>query len=108
MPKLTWIGDSDPEANDITLYGMTFVKGEAVNVTDKSIVEKLEGHPLFSSDAKAEAAKADEPDAEELAARADEGTVKAALRNRLRELGVTVQGNPSEDTLRQKLAEATK
>ena len=108
MPKLTWLGDSDPEANDITLYGMTFVKGEAVNVTDKSIAEKLEGHPLFSTDAKAEMVPADEPTADEVAARADAGTVKAALRERLRELGVTVQGNPSEDTLRQKLAEATK
>lgn len=108
MTKFTWLGDSDPEANDVTLYGMTFVKGEAVNVTDKKIAEKLEGHPLFSTDAKAEMVPADEPTAEQLAERADEGTAKAALRRRLNELGVAVSGNASEDTLHQKLAEATK
>ena len=107
MTKLTWLGDTDPEANSINQSGVTFVKGEAVTVP-KEVAEKLKSNPLFSSDDKAEPATAVEPDPDDLAARAEEGTVKGALKAQLRSLGVTVQGNPSEDTLRAKLADALK
>lgn len=106
MAKLTWLGDSDPEATDITQFGVNFPKGEAVEVKDKDIADKLSKNPMFSTDSKAEAVPADEPDAEELAARGEEGTERAALKTRLRELGVDVKGNPNVETLRNKLAEA--
>jgi hypothetical protein len=104
MAKITWIGDSDPNAQSISQFGYHFVKGEPVDVRDKKVAGKLATNPLFSTD-KVEAAEADEPDAADLAARAEEGTEKAALKAQLRELGVAVQGNPSVDTLRSKLAE---
>lgn len=104
--NLTWLGDGDPEAQSITQDGISFVKGEKVAVKDKAVFDRLSKNPLFSADAKAEPAEADEPTEDELAARAEEGTEKGALKARLRELGVTVQGNPSVDTLRGKLAEA--
>lgn len=107
MAALTWIGDSDPEAQSITLYGQTFVKGEPVNVTDKKVLEKLDGHPMFAK-GKAEVVAADEPSEEEQAARAEEGTVKAALKAQLAQHGIVMKGNPSEDTLRNKLVEATR
>ena len=89
--NLTWLGDGDPEAQSITQDGMTFVKGEKVAVKDKKVFERLSRNPMFSSEAK--------PDG------AEEGTEKGALKARLRELGVTIQGNPLVDTLRSKLAE---
>ncbi|HEX8414726.1 MAG TPA: hypothetical protein VF637_12700 [Sphingomicrobium sp.] len=104
MTKLTWLGDSDPAATDIQIYGYSFAKGEAVNVTDKKLADKLATNPMFSTEAKAEAAPAEEPTAEEVAERAEQGTVKGALKARLKELGVSTPGNPSEDTLRDKLA----
>lgn len=105
MTKLTWIGDSDPEAQSITQNGITFVKGEPTTVSDKKLAEKLATNPMFSTDAKAAPAEAMEPSEDEIAARSDEGTEKGALKARLRELGVTMQGNPSVETLRAKLAE---
>ena len=107
MTKLTWLGDSDPEAQVITTHGVTFVKGEAVEVKDKAVAEKLSNNPMFSADAKAEPAKADEPDEDERNARAEEGTEKGAIKAKLKELGVEMKGNPSLDTLRNKLVEAT-
>jgi len=107
MAKFTWLGDGDPEAQDITLFGHVFVKGESVNVTDKNVAEKLAGNPMFTTE-KADPTPADEPTSEELADRADEGTEKGALKARLKGLGVTITGNPSIDTLRNKLVEATR
>ena len=107
MSKFTWLGDSDPNAQDVSMFGHTFVKGEPVNVTDKDAAAKLANNPMFTTE-KADPTPAEEPDADTLAARAEEGTVKGALKARLKDLGVTVQGNPSEDTLRNKLVEATK
>lgn len=106
MAKLIWLGDSDPEAQAVTIEGVTFVKGEATEVKDKKLADKLATNPTFSTDTKAEAVAAEEPSEEELANRAEEGTEKAALKARLREYNVTVQGNPSVDTLRSKLADA--
>lgn len=108
MSKLTWIGDSDPEAQMVLIEGVTFVKGQPVEVKDKGLFDELKGNPMFSAEAKADPVDADEPDAETLAARAEEGTEKAALKEQLRARGVSVQGNPSVETLRAKLVEATK
>lgn len=108
MTKLTWLGDSDPEAQSVTLGGVTFVKGESTEVKDKALFEELSGNPMFSKDAKAEVAQADEPSEDEQTARAEEGTEKAALRRQLADRGVTVKGNASVETLRAKLVEATK
>jgi hypothetical protein len=108
MSKLTWIGDSDPEAQMVLIEGVTFVKGEPVEVTDKGLYDALKDNPMFSTDAKAEPVEAIEPDTAELQRRAEEGTEKGVLKDKLRALGVSVQGNASLDTLRAKLAEATK
>jgi hypothetical protein len=108
MGKLTWIGDSDPDAQMVLIEGVTFVKGEATEVKDKELFEALKQNPMFSADAKAEVVEADEPSEDEQNARAEEGTEKAALRRQLLERGVTVKGNASVETLRAKLVEATK
>lgn len=108
MSKLTWIGDSDPDAQMVLIEGVTFVKGEATEVKDKELFEALKQNPMFSADAKAEVVEADEPSEDEQTARAEEGTEKAALRRQLAERGVTVKGNASVETLRAKLVEATK
>lgn len=103
--NLTWLGDGDPEAQSITQDGIAFVKGEKVAVKDKAVFDRLSKNPLFSSEAKPDVAQAAEPSEDEIAARADEGTEKGALKAQLRNLGVAIQGNPSVDTLRAKLAE---
>lgn len=108
MTKLTWLGDSDPEAQSVTLGGVTFVKGESTEVKDKALFEALSGNPMFSKDAKAEVAQADEPSEDERREAAERGTEVAALRKQLAERGVTVRGNASPETLRAKLVEATK
>lgn len=104
MPAVVWLGDDDPSANSVTVGGRTFVKGVSVTVP-KEELGKLEGNPTFSTDAKADPVEADEPSKEELAEQAEQGTVKAALKAQLRALNVNVQGNPSEDTLRKRLAD---
>lgn len=108
MATLTWLGDGDPEAQMIEQDGVVFVKGEKTTVKDKAVFDRLSRNPMFSAEANAEAATADEPSSEELAARAEAGTEKAALKAKLQEHGITLQGNPSVDTMRAKLAEATK
>jgi hypothetical protein len=105
MTKLTWLGDEDPEAQVITVGGVRFLRGEATEVKDKDLAEQLGRNPLFSSDAKAEATEVSEPDEETREQIAEQGTVKAALKRELAGYGVTLKGNPSEDTLRSKLAE---
>lgn len=108
MGKLTWIGDSDPEAQMVLVEGHTFVKGQPVEVKDKELFDALKGNPMFSAEAKADPAEADEPNEDAQNARAEEGTEKGALKAQLKALGVSVQGNPSVETLRAKLADATK
>jgi hypothetical protein len=61
---------------------------------------------MFSTD-KADPTPAIEPGEDELAERAEAGTEKAALKARLRDLGVVPKGNPSVDTLREALVKAT-
>lgn len=108
MNTVTWIGDSDPEAQVISHGGLTFVRGEKTEVKDKDVFERLSKNPMFSADGKFEAPAVNEPSDEEQAARAEEGTVKAALKRELAARGVAMKGNPSEDTLRNKLAEVSK
>ena len=108
MAKLIWIGDSDPEAQSVTIGGVTFVKGHATEVKDKDLAAKLATNPMFSGDAKVDLPDADEPTEEEQMAAAEAGTEKAALKRTLRDsYGIAVQGNPSVDTLRTKLVEAS-
>lgn len=105
MAKITWLGDEDPSVQTISQYGVTFVKGESVEVDDKHPnMAKFKGNAMFSTDAKAKAVESVEPTPPDPEA----GTEKEALKAALRERGVTWQGNPSEDTLRNKLAESVK
>ncbi len=108
--KATWLGDGDPMAQMVRMGDLVFVKGESVLVkADHDYAERIKSNPMFSvGDAKAEPAPVDEPEAEELAERAEEGTEKGAIKAQLRAMGVEVKGNPSLDTLRNKLVEATK
>lgn len=103
MAKVTWLGDDDASANTVTVGDRTFVKGVAVDVPDKEL-GKLEGNPTFTTKTDAKPVEAVEPSEAELDERSEAGTVKAALKAELRELGVSIQGNPSEDTLRARLA----
>lgn len=103
MAKVTWLGDTDPMANSVEVGGRSFVKGVAIDVPDDEL-GKIKGNPTFSTESDAKAVEADEPSKEEREDRAEQGTVKAALRDKLREMGVTIQGNPSEETLRARLA----
>jgi len=104
MTGVVWLGDEDPAQQTISQFGYSFVKGEKVTIDakDKDVLETLKGNPAFSFDAKSDPVKAIEPYLPDPAA----GTEKEALKRELRELGVSIQGNPSEDTLRGRLAEA--
>lgn len=106
MASVVWLGDEDPSVQTITEHGVTFVKGEAVTVSDKhAALDKFKGNPMFQVGAgKPEVVESDEPEAPDPEA----GTEKAALKEELRERGVSIQGNPSVETLRGKLAEAVK
>ena len=105
MTKVTWLGDTDPSAVLIEQFGHTFIKGEPTDIPakDEATLKKLKDNPLFSTDSKAEPAKADDAEIPE-----ETGTERAALRDQLRLRGVTMQGNPSVETLRAKLAETAK
>lgn len=103
MTAVTWLGDSDPSAQVITLFGTTFVKGESVSIMDKKALEKLKDNPMFSTKAGDKPAEADEAEQPE-----ETGTVKAGLRDALKAYNVTMSGNASEETLRKRLAELAK
>lgn len=107
MAKVIWLGDDDPAANVVTVGEYTFVKGEPIEVPDKDL-GKIKDNPTFSTKAGAKPVEASEPSEEEREELAEQGTVKAHLRDQLRERGVTVTGNASEETLRKKLAEHVK
>lgn len=100
--KATWLGDTDPGAQIIFMGDLRFIKGEPTTVpADHEYAEMIKGNPIFSTEGKAEAVKADEPEP----ADPDEGTEKGNIKARLRGMGVAVPGNPSLDTLRGKLAD---
>lgn len=105
-----WLGDEDPSAQLIRMGDLRFIKGEVTKVpADNGYLEMIKGNPLFAiDDSKAEPHAADEPTDDEQRERAEEGTEKAAIKAELRTLGIAIQGNPSLDTLRGKLADATK
>lgn len=104
--KAMWLGDDDPQAQIIRLGDLRFIKGEATDVPeDHEYADRIKDNPMFAiDDAKAEATPAREPDDVD----PDAGTEKGALRTELKKLGVTVSGNASVETLRQKLVEATR
>lgn len=106
--KAVWLGDEDPQSQFIRMGDLAFVKGQSVTVPEKhEYADMIRDNPTFAVDGtKAEPVEADEPSAEEQQARSEEGTEKAAIKHRLRELGQPVQGNPSLDTLRERLAKA--
>ncbi|HEX8415232.1 MAG TPA: hypothetical protein VF637_15320 [Sphingomicrobium sp.] len=108
--KAMWLGDTDPNAQIIHIGDLRFVKGETTDVpADHEHAEMLRGNPLFAVDGtKADTTEAHEPSAEELESRAEEGTEKGALKTQLRSLGHDVKGNPSVETLRNRLVDATK
>lgn len=106
MASVVWLGDEDPSVQTVTEHGVTFVKGEAVTVPDKhAALDKFKSNPMFHVGAgKAEPVESQEPAAPDVEA----GTEKAALKEELRGRGISVQGNPSVETLRAKLADAVK
>jgi hypothetical protein len=101
MPNVTWVGDEDPSAQRITHGGYTFVKGEAV-VVDKDHMVQFEKNPVFSAEKNVEPVKAIEPEIDP-----DEGSEKGELKRMLREAGQEVKGNPSVETLRDRLSKLT-
>lgn len=108
--KAVWLGDEDPQSQIVQFGDLVFIKGQSVSVPDKhGYADLIRDNPTFAiDDSKAKPVEADEPDADEAAAKAEEGTEKAALKSELRAMGVNVQGNPSVETLRAKLADAYK
>lgn len=108
--KAVWLGDEDPASQIVRMGDLVFVKGQSVTVPKgHAMFDAIHDNPTFAVDnEKANVAQADEPSAEEQRERAEEGTEKAAIKAELRTYGITVQGNPSLETLRGKLVDATK
>lgn len=104
--KAVWLGDEDPQSQLVRMGDLVFVKGQTVSVPDDhDFAERIKGNPTFAvDDTKAQPVEAEEPEPVD----PDAGTEKAALKAQLRGLGVNVPGNPSVETLRHKLVEATK
>lgn len=97
MPKITWLGDGDPHLQSISEGGLTFVKGEPLNVNKLHMYagvnwyNKLVDNPQFS-----------EGD-EEVSETQDD---KDALKAELDALNVKYPANASVSSLRAKLADA--
>ena len=108
--KAVWLGDEDPASQVVRMGDLVFVKGQSVTVPKgHAMYDAIHGNPTFAVDnEKAEVVTIDEPSADEQRERAEEGTEKAAIKAELRTLGIVIQGNPSLDTLRGRLADATK
>lgn len=47
MPKVTWLGDEDENVKEVTWFGKTYKKGEAVEIDDPRVLKKASGHPQF-------------------------------------------------------------
>lgn len=102
MGKLTWMGDEDPSRQSVEMFGLHFVKGEAVDVPkDHPKLKVLENNPAFSADAKAEVVESIEPEPVDPEA----GTELAAAKHEAQGLGIKLQGNPALATVRSKIAE---
>lgn len=106
--SVTWLGDADPNQQLIHEGGVRFIKGEAtkvpVDVEFNGIpwANNFRGNPMFAVDEKADVVDSDEAEQPEEA-----GTERAAVRAELKALGVEVRGNPSIETLRDRLAAET-
>lgn len=101
MATLTWLGDEDPSKQSVTVFGKTFVKGEAVTMSEKDEgFAKLKANPMFAFNGKGDVVEAVEPEVPDVEA----GTELAALKKELRDRGQEVKGNPSVETLRTRLA----
>lgn len=61
MAKFTYTPTEKEDAHEpTTVFGIEFIPGEPVEVTSKTAIAKLAGHPQFeAADAKAKAASAD-------------------------------------------------
>lgn len=100
--KATWLGDEDPFRQLIEFGGLRFVKGEAADVpADHPMAAKIMGNPRFSSEKNAEVIAAVEPERPD----PEEGTEIAAAKKQAADLGIKLQGNPSLDTVRARIAE---
>lgn len=108
MAEVTWLGDADPTVQSIEQYGHTFVKGVPTSVPDKDPkMAKFKAMSVFhvKGDDKGapEPVPSDEPEAPDVEAGTEIGTLKAQLR----QLGHAPKGNPGVETLRKQLAEHT-
>lgn len=89
MAEVTWLGDEDPAAQTITMFGHEFVRGEPTTVPDKDpYMAKLKANQLFSF-GKAKADLVDPDDTQEVA------DLKAELDVR----NVKYRANASADSL---------
>ena len=101
----TWLGDADPLQQLITEGGVRFIKGEPTKVPlDLDFngipwANQIKNNPMFAIDEKADVIESDEEEQPE-----ETGTEKAALKAELKALGEEVRGNPSVETLRDRLA----
>jgi hypothetical protein len=103
MVAVTWLGDEDPRAQQITQYGHVFVKGEPTEVPAKDpFMGKFKAMSVFAVGKDGDVVESEEPEA----ADPDDGTEIAAVRKDLDELGVKYHPNAKLDTLRAKLADA--
>jgi hypothetical protein len=103
MAQVTWLGDEDPEAQVITMFGHEFVKGVPTSVPDKDpSMEKLKGNAFFSVGKGGDVVESHEPDPVD----PDEGTERAAVKAELDRMNVKYDGRAKLETLREALAKA--
>lgn len=97
----TWLGDEDAQRQSINMFGLTFVKGEAVKVPgDFPQAAKIRNNPMFSVEKDAEIIESEEPEPPDIEA----GTELAAAKEEARGLGLEVKGNPKVETVRAQIA----
>ena len=101
----TWLGDEDPYRQVIYEGSVRFIKGEPTKVPEDLAFNgipwsrKIRNNPMFAVDEKADVIESEEAEQPE-----ESGTERAALKAELRARGEDVKGNPSVDTLRNRLA----
>ena len=47
MVNITWLGDEDLECTVMTWNGVTFIKGEAIEIDDERIISKAKANRFF-------------------------------------------------------------
>jgi hypothetical protein len=50
MVRITWLGDEDPDCTVLTWGGITFVKGQPIEVNDERIIGKVKGNRFFKTE----------------------------------------------------------